>query len=145
MKKITSNFLLILVIFCTSSCITRVEKRGYMFDLSDSHLLQEGVTSKERVLKIMGSPTIISDIGDETWVYYYENIERLLFFIPSIEERQIIVLRFDREGVIKELKSLDLEDRDQKLSFNSKYTEVESHETGFFKSIFSNVGQVKAQ
>ena len=146
MRKLILNFALILAIFCTSSCITRVEKRGYVFDLSDHHLLKEGVTSKDRVLRIMGSPTIISDLdADETWVYYFENVERILFFYPVTTQRDVLVLRFDKEGVIKELKSLNLEDQDDKLAFISKYTTVKSNEMGFFKSIFSNVGQIKPQ
>jgi outer membrane protein assembly factor BamE (lipoprotein component of BamABCDE complex) len=117
-----------------------------MFDLSDHNLLQEGITSKERVLRIMGSPTLVSHLeSDESWIYYFENVRYLLFFYPEIKERSILVLKFDGSDVIKELRSLNLEDEDEKFAFVKKYTAVESHKTGFFKSIFSNVGQVKPQ
>lgn len=146
MIKPLYKFLLVLTILVLSSCITRVEKRGYMFDLSDHDLLQEGVTSKDRVLTIMGSPTIISTLDDrETWIYYFEEVENLLFFLPTIEERTILVLRFDGSGVVKELKSLSLEDQNNQLAFVNKFTAVESHKVGFFKSIFGNVGQIKPQ
>lgn len=141
--------LLLIAIFLltsTSSCVSRVEKRGYMFDLSDYQMLQEGVTSKERVIRIMGSPTLISDLDlEESWIYYSEDVKNFLFFKPDIIARTAMVVRFNEFNTIKELKIIDLASEDKYLNFATNYTLVNSHKTGFFKSIFSNVGQVKAQ
>ncbi len=141
MKKLL--FALFLIINLTS-CIKNTYRSGYLFDLSDHQLVQEGITSKERVLKIMGSPTIISNLDDETWIYYSEESERILFFIPDIKERTILTLKFDRSETVNNLQIITLADEDQKMKFVSKYTKVSSNKIGFFKSIFSNVGQVKA-
>lgn len=116
-----------------------------MFDLSEADALQEGVTSKERVLKIMGSPTLVSELDDEeTWIYYSENVEHLLFFKPTIEERQVMVLSFDSNGVIHDLRKVGLSDEDHKINFATNYTEIGDHETSLIKSFFGNVGSVKA-
>ncbi len=131
------------MIFLTS-CIQNQQKHGYAFDLSDYQMLQEGVTTRENVLRFMGSPTIISNLTDESWIYYSENVENLLFFIPDTKERMILSLKFDGRGILSSLEKFDLSDEKKELSFTSKYTEVESNKIGFFKSIFSNVGQVRA-
>ncbi len=137
---------LTLILTCLSSCISNYEKRGYEFDLSDHHLLQENVTSKESVMRIMGSPTIISELdGQENWIYYSENVKSFLFFIPKITSRTIFLIKFDDSNTIKSLQKFDLASENEKLKFISKYTEVAGHKTGFFKSIFSNIGQVKPQ
>lgn len=115
-----------------------------MFELSDHALIQEGITSKERVLKIMGSPTIISDFDEEAWIYYSEDVKKLLFFLPDIEKREILVLKFDKFNVVNKLQKIDLADG-AKINFISDYTNVDSHKTGIFKSFFSNVGQVRPQ
>ncbi len=137
-------FYCILSIFILTSCVTRHEKQGYMFELSDHEMIQEGITSKEKVLKIMGSPTIISDFDDEAWIYYSEDVKKLLFFLPDIEKRDVLVLRFDKFNVVNKLQKIDLADG-AKVSFASNYTSVDSHKTGIFKSFFSNVGQVRPQ
>ncbi len=131
------------MIFLTS-CMQNQQKHGYVFDLSDYQMLQQGVTTKENVLKFMGSPTIISNLMDESWIYYSEDVENFLFFIPDTKERMIISLKFDNRGILNSLEKFDLSDESKNLSFSSKYTEVESNKIGFFKSIFSNVGQVRA-
>lgn len=94
----------------------------------------------------MGTPTLISDLdSDEAWIYFAEDVDNFLFFKPTIESREVLIVRFDKGDTIRQLKKLSLADEDKKLDFASNYTAVDSHKTGFFKSIFSNVGQVKPQ
>ena len=143
MKK---NFFYIFLLIALNACVSKVDKRGYMFDMSDHNLLQEGITSKERVLKIMGSPTLISDLdSDEAWIYYAEDLKRLLFFKPDIISRDVLVVRFNEAGTIRELNRIDLNDEEKQLQFAANFTNVESRKIGFLKSLFSNVGQVKSQ
>jgi len=140
-KKIVLLFLMLL-----SSCFSRLEKRGYAFELSDGERLQTRITSKETAAKIMGSPTLISDLDDkEVWIYYAEEVNNFLFFKPKVEARNILVLTFDHEQNLSELKKINFDDEEKALIFSQNYTKVNSHQTGFFKSIFSNVGQIKAQ
>ncbi len=135
----------IFLLLVASSCVSRVDKHGFMFEFSDHEMLQEGVTTRERVLKMMGSPTLISDLDqDEVWIYFSEDLKRFLFFKPKIIERNVLVIRF-KADTIKELKKLTLKDEAQKLDFVSDYTVVNGHKAGFLKSIFSNVGQIKPQ
>lgn len=141
------NFsLTIFLILALSSCISRLEKHGYMFDFSDQDMLQEGVISKERVLKIMGSPTIISELDkDEAWIYYFENVQHFLFFKPTITERDVLVLHFNEAGTLKELNRVNLSNQNEGIKFSANYTAVDDHKTSFLNSFFSNVGQVKPQ
>ncbi|MBU6339039.1 MAG: outer membrane protein assembly factor BamE [Rickettsiales bacterium] len=143
MKKFLCH---ILFLTLATSCVSNIEKKGYSFDSSDQQLLQEGVTSKESTLKMMGSPTIISDLSDEeNWIYYSEEVKNLLFFIPKVTKREILLVKFDDSNTIKKIEKFDLANEKSKTKFNPTYTEVKSHETGFFKSIFSNIGKVKPQ
>lgn len=116
-----------------------------MFDLSDHELLREGITTKERLLKTMGFPTIVSDMDEEVWIYYSEEIKKILFFNPEITSRTVLVIAFDDDNIIKELKKIDLSKEEKNINFVSDYTAVSGHKQGFFKSIFSNVGKVSAQ
>jgi outer membrane protein assembly factor BamE (lipoprotein component of BamABCDE complex) len=144
--QVKNFFLIIFLSIMLSSCLSRVEKRGYIFDVADYELLQEGITSKDRVIKILGSPTLISDLDDkEAWIYYAEETKLLLFFKPKIISRNILVIRFDEENTLEELKKIDLSAEEKKLIFATDFTAVESHKDSLFKSFFSNVGSVKPQ
>ncbi|MBU6141113.1 MAG: outer membrane protein assembly factor BamE [Proteobacteria bacterium] len=137
----------IISLFILTSCFPRLEKHGYMFDMSDHELVQDGVTSKDRLFKLMGSPTLLVDSDEEeVWIYYSESVKHFLFFQPKVVERKILALNFDDKSVVKEMRIIDLEDESKDMKFVSKYTKVEDHKSeGFFKSFFGNVGQLKAQ
>jgi outer membrane protein assembly factor BamE (lipoprotein component of BamABCDE complex) len=139
-------FQIILLFISLTSCVSRAEKHGYMFDLSDHEMLHEGISDKETVLKFMGSPTFISDISDEeVWFYYSEEVRHFLFFMPKILQRKVFILKFDNKNFVKDLRKIDLNSENKNFNFHPDYTKVGEHKTGFFKSIFSNVGQVKPQ
>lgn len=117
-----------------------------MFDLSDYELIEKDISSKERVLKIMGSPTVISNLNDgESWIYYAEEVNYFLFFYPSIKDRKILLVQFDDSQIVRSVESLSLNDENNKISFSDKGTAVEGHDFGYIKAIFGNVGQVKPQ
>lgn len=141
------NFsIIILSLLALSSCLSKPESHGYTFEGINLEQLQEQITSKERVLKVMGSPSLISDLdNEEAWIYYSENTEGFLFFRPKVTERNVLVLRFDESETLKELQKLSFENEEKKLQFVSNHTKVETRKIGFFKAIFSNVGQVKTQ
>ena len=131
------------LLICSSCGITRIEKNGYIFDSSGYETLQEGVTTKQRVLTMMGSPTVISSPSDqELWIYYHEDVRELLFFKPKIISRKIIALKFDDQQTIKELKDYDLSS-EKDLTFNTNSTESQDRSEGFFKKIFGNIGKVR--
>jgi len=138
-------FIAIFISLAISSCISRVEKHGYMFDLSDHQLLTEGIFTKNKVLQLMGSPTLISDLdGREVWIYYAEDVRKLLFFKPDIINREIIMLSFNKNETLTKLENYSLEN-EKNLRFAENYTKVHSNKNGVFKSIFGNVGSVKPQ
>ena len=146
MKNFLKIFFLFTIIFPLASCVSRFEKHGYMFELSDYQLVQDGVTSKERVSKLMGSPTFVASFDDdEVWIYYSEDVNHFLFFKPKIVERKIFALRFNQFDVVSELRNIGLENEFKEMDFVSNYTQVDDHEQGLFKSFFDNIGQIRPQ
>jgi len=144
LKFAKKNFIYLLLLIALTSCVSRLNKHGYMFDLSDHDQLKEEITTKDVVLRIMGSPTLVADLNDEeTWIYFAEDVRSLLFFKPQPIERTILSIKFNND-TIKELRRYNLSNQ-AKLDFASNYTEVNSNKIGFFSSIFGNIGQVKPQ
>ncbi len=136
------KFLVCIVLLLLTNCATK-EKTGYLFEDTDQALIEQGVTSKERVLKIMGSPTLTSDFGgEENWIYYSEEVRHFLFFKPKVVSRTIKEVKFNSDNVISSIDQYDLSNQTD-LGFYSKYTAVENHDQSWFSAIFSNIGQVK--
>jgi outer membrane protein assembly factor BamE (lipoprotein component of BamABCDE complex) len=136
-------FTFLLLFFTIFACSFRVEKSGYMFDNNDIDFIKKGVTSKTTLLKSLGTPTIVSQIDDkELWIYYSENSKHILFFKPTIIDRDILLLKFDEENRVDDIKKLDLKDEDRQYFFNQNKTFVQGHKNNLFKSIYENIGSI---
>lgn len=136
----------IILILLASSCISNIDKHGYMFDLVDADYIEEGVTTKDRALRELGSPTYISHLdNEEVWLYFYEKTDRVLFFKPKILDRKILLVNFKNGDTAIKVKELSLLDEKQDFLFDKKFTKVASEKEGFFEGLFGNVGQVRAR
>lgn len=147
MKKSISVNKIIFIIFLlfAQSCIKRIDDHGYNLEFSDYEFLEEGVSTKNRALQIMGSPSFTSNLAEnEIWFYYSQNVEKFLFFKPKIVKREILSLEFDRLETLIKIKKYNLED-EKNISFSRDYTKVKSNKIGFFKALFGNVGRVTPQ
>lgn len=132
----------LLLVLAISSC-KNYYKHGYMFEYSDSKLLERNMSSSQ-VLALMGSPTFISDIENEKWYYLNEQLSSFLFFKPKIIKREILIIEYVNNNVV-DIANLSLDDQAKKFVFNPKQTAVDDHKSNFFSKLFSNVGQVKPQ
>jgi len=137
------NFLSYLILTCLVASCNPIDKKGYRFEFSDAHLLKRGITSKENVEKIMGSPTLISYLDKEDWIYYLQDEKKFMFFTPEVLERKIITISFDEYQIIDKINHYDLKDERQVAFLDQKtgYITVNKSKNVFSK-IFSNIGQI---
>lgn len=134
---------IIFVSIFLSSCVSRVEKSGYMFEMSNFESLSKGISSKLDVLKAMGNPTIGNENEEnKDWIYYSEEIKHFLFFMPKVTSREIVVLKFNEENLLATIQKYDLEDQDHNFDFHSYQTIVKTNKPNLFKDLFGNLGKV---
>ena len=142
--KMLKKIIILSFLIFTTSCLSRVEKSGYSFDLTN-YEVKKGVSTKVEILQNMGSPTLIDDIdGSESWIYLEEDIKRLLFFKPKIIKRNIMLLTFNDKNIVKTLNNYDLKS-ENKIKFDSNKSAVTENKKGFFADIFGNIGQIRPQ
>lgn len=144
-NNITKFFIISLLLLC-SSCAKNIRGHGYIFDDEYEKYLQKDVSKKDFVLKVMGSPTIISnlDYENQAWIYINEEVENFLFFKPKIVKRKVKYFQFNEDETLKNIQQFSLNDQ-KNYDFYPEFTRVEDKEIGFFRTLFGNIGQVRAQ
>ncbi len=136
---------LILAFFLTSSCLSHYQDHGYIFESIEKDQLKADLSSKNEVYAVMGSPTIkFEGENGENWVYYSENVRKLLFFKPKIMKREVFVVKFKDNDIIEEFATYSLNDQ-REIDFDEDFTQASDKKPGFFDSIFGNIGQVTPQ
>jgi len=137
------NILILFSIILLTSC-SQIDKKGYSFELSDYKTLKENLNNRDDVLNTMGYPILTEYFGkEEVWIYYSEDVEKFLFFKPKILNSQITTISFNDKHQIKTIKNYDLSNQNS-LQLNPNYTKVDNPQPKWWRQIFGNIGQVRA-
>lgn len=111
-SKFTRPFVLSLAAMSVvglSACTPKVAQRGAMPDVDAIASIVPKQSTKIDVERILGSPSSINLYGDETWMYIGETTEQKAFFDTQVDERSVLLLTFDKEGVVSAMESHGLE------------------------------------
>lgn len=100
MKKIATATAVIALSGVLIGCTPRVQTRGNLPDKDVVAELVAGDITKEEVAELLGSPSTIGSFGNEAWFYISSRTETLAWFEPEVKERNVLVLEFDKEGIL---------------------------------------------
>jgi len=122
------------------ACSPVKEDRGYIFDPNDLTKIEAGVTSKEQVRTIMGSPSTVSTVDGEAWYYISSKFETVAFYRPREVDRAVAAVYFEETGVVQEVAYYGLEDG-QIVNFVDRATPTRGKELTVLGQIFGNLGR----
>jgi outer membrane protein assembly factor BamE (lipoprotein component of BamABCDE complex) len=91
------------------ACEARVSQSGAMPDVDVIASIQPDKSTKQDVERVMGSPSSINIYGEETWMYIGEVSEQTAFFERKVDERSVVLITFDKDGVVSAIESQGLE------------------------------------
>ncbi len=141
-KNHISVFLLSIFIFLLNCQLQEPTKNhGILFLENRSNQLQVKVNNKNDVVKLIGNPHTKSVSNEDSWIY----IERVLtkgayhkLGQNVIKTNNILVLTFDKYGILKEKNFLNKEDIN-KLKFSKKITENNLSKKSFVQNFLQSI------
>jgi outer membrane protein assembly factor BamE (lipoprotein component of BamABCDE complex) len=92
-----------------SACSPDIAQRGVMPDIDKVASITPSETTKQEVERALGSPSSINMFGEETWLYVGETTERIAFLERKVQERSVLIVTFDKNGVVSEVQSHGLD------------------------------------
>lgn len=138
MVNVGRIFLLFLMLFFVNACIKTVRVSGHLFQEQEMQALQEAKT-KNDILQILGTPTSVSDFGEETWYYITTKKETIAFLPDKIIEQNIVAISFngDLVNVIDRYNEHDA----HQPHLVSEYTVTKGNDISTAQQLFSNAGR----
>ena len=135
-----SRFYLFFTVLFLSSCSSDIflVHNGNMPSEDKITQLQKGQT-KEDVESLLGSPSVVSTLNNNEWLYMSSTVRKIAFLEPKTLERNILIIRFDEDGKITKISKLD-EENGKNIAIDKEETTSEGHNPGFFKKYFGGVG-----
>jgi outer membrane protein assembly factor BamE (lipoprotein component of BamABCDE complex) len=84
-------------------CTPRLDVRGNLPDPDDVLAVQPGVTTRDQVAQLLGSPSTVGTFDDNTWYYMSKRTETTSFFEPDVLDQEVLVVKFDDSGVVADM------------------------------------------
>lgn len=122
------------------ACSGDVKRHGHVLRNPVVTDLEPGVQTRQGVLQLLGSPSSTAPFDDDTWYYIAERTRQVAFLRPQEMDRQILVVRFDGQGVLESLGVLTGEDGNEVVLVNRE-TPTAGHRMTVLEQIIGNVGR----
>lgn len=123
-----------------AGCAERVDVRGNLPDIEQVVEIEPGVSTREDVVRILGTPSTLSSFKDRTWYYIGQRQEQVAFFRPDITDRSVLMITFDERGIVQETRLNTIEDG-RSIDLVGRETPTEGRELTFLQQIFGNLGR----
>jgi outer membrane protein assembly factor BamE (lipoprotein component of BamABCDE complex) len=135
-----SIFSVISGIALVTGCAASVEQRGNLPAQDRIAEIHPGNTTKDEVIKILGSPSSVSIFNDKSWYYISRRTEQFAFFDPDVVDQQVYVVNFDNQDVVKAVDHKGLEDGKEIIPV-ARATPAPGRELSFLEQVIGNLGK----
>jgi len=128
------------VIALSAGCATTVEQRGNLPPQDKIAGIHPGSTTKDEVVKILGSPSSVGVFNDKSWYYISRRTGQFAFLDPNVIDQQVYIVNFDDQGVVKAVDHKGLEDGKEIVPV-ARTTPAPGRELSFFEQLVGNLGK----
>ncbi|MDG2243780.1 MAG: outer membrane protein assembly factor BamE [Rhodospirillaceae bacterium] len=121
-------------------CAKDINARGNLPPEQALSQLQPGQQTRQDIQLILGTPSTVSTLGDETWYYVSAITTQYAFYSSEELKREVYALSFDERGILQEVKNLGLEDGED-LQIVERETPTMGREFSLIEQLIGNLGR----
>lgn len=125
------------------ACSPTVSNHGHRLDHARLEQIRPGVTSREEVLRLLGSPSTQATLDSGTWYYVAQRTERANFYSERLADQQVVAIRFDARGIVERVERNGLETAQAVVPASEK-TPTRGNELTLLEQVVSNIGRFNA-
>lgn len=123
-----------------AACAPTLENHGHIPDPEIIKSVRIGQSNREQVQAMLGAPTAVSTFGQEAWYYIGTRVSSLAFLEPELLERKVLVLRYNKAGIVQQVELLEKDDgRDVQIV--ERKTPTRGKELTIVEQLLGNVGR----
>lgn len=115
--------------------------RGQAIDQEDLNQITVGVTSRNDVAALLGTPTASGTFDDENWYYISAITRQRPGRQLAVEDQQVVAISFDPRGTVREVRRLTQADS-RPVQVVQRETPSPGNERTILQQLFSNLGRL---
>ena len=142
---IKNVYLLVIILFFITACQQNevIKTHGIAYLDKREKLIIVNKSNKNDTVNILGQPSTKGMTDDNLWIYIERTITRgklLKFGRNYIKKNNVLVLEFDKYGIVKKKEFYDKE-KMKKVDFAKNITENDIRKQNFIYSFLSSIRQ----
>lgn len=130
----------VLAALALGACTPTVSNHGYRLDAARLERIRPGVTSREEVARLLGSPSTRATLDDRIWYYVTQRTERASFYNEALVGQEVVAIRFDAAGLVEKIDRAGLESA-QAVVPVAETTPTRGSELTLLEQMVSNIGR----
>jgi outer membrane protein assembly factor BamE (lipoprotein component of BamABCDE complex) len=103
--------------------------------------IELGVTTRDDVLDLIGTPSTTPPFDDDNWYYIRRVTQTVAFFDPVVMEQQVLAINFDREGVAVDIYAYG-EDYGRSIDISERITPTQGKKVTIWEQLLSSYGRM---
>lgn len=132
--------LLLASTLAVSGCTPVTAMNGFVAVDVQPQDIKVGTDSRASVTSKLGSPSTVAAFDKNTWYYVTQTSDKMAYLNPQIKTRQIVMIRFDKDEKVAEVKQLSLKDG-YELAYNKRETPTRGRELSWLEQILGTIGR----
>ena len=118
------------------ACTPVVSQRGYMEDKDIVSGIRPGTDTQTSVQTKLGYASTTATFGSDTW-YYISSVEKqVAFFTPTVEQRSILAVYFDKDGKVSAMRHYSLS-QGHVITLEDRTTPARGRELTFLQQLLN--------
>jgi outer membrane protein assembly factor BamE (lipoprotein component of BamABCDE complex) len=127
-------------VLAAGACAPDVEQRGDLPTKNEIGQIHPGKTTKDQVVKILGTPSSIGVFDPNSWYYISKRTSQTAFFEPRTTDQQVYVVDFNKDGVVSAVDHKGLKDAAD-IRPAPGATPAPGRELTFLEQVIGNLGR----
>jgi outer membrane protein assembly factor BamE (lipoprotein component of BamABCDE complex) len=119
------------------ACTPVINQRGYVADATNEATIRPGADTKSTVQERLGyASTTTTFGGDNVWYYISQTEKSVVFFTPTVLNRRILAVTFDKDGKVDNMRHYSLKDG-HVIALETRETPARGRELTFLQQLLS--------
>lgn len=126
-----------------TACTTQHRNHGYVPLDEDLSNIVVGVDTRDSVAESIGTPSTGGVLNDSGYYYVHSKVQHYAYRAPTVVERQVLAVTFDKRGVVRNIERFGLEDGNV-VPLSRRVTETSVVDKSFLRQLLGNLGRFTA-
>ena len=139
LRTILTTFISMIILIC-GACAPTINNHGNFPNPDLVNNVKVGQSNRTEVNKMLGPPSAAATFDTETWYYIGTQASQKAFLKPTLLDRQILIIHFDKKGIVQKVERLSKDDG-RPIRIVTRKTPTSGKELTIIEQLIGNIGR----